>query len=179
MTLVRTILKHKVSLGVVALVLLFGLSAFVVWPCLKEARASARQTMCVHNLKFLAMSLKAYADEHDGRFPDRLAELWPKYIANLEDLICPEVQLVCRRERGVPHPYPDNPDPDTIERLSSYAYVPGHTQSDPADTVIAYEKVDNHAGKGRSLLYLDGRGAWEPPENWQNGPPNKTLPFEF
>ena len=46
-------------------------------------------------------------------------------------------------------------------------------------SVIAYEKEDNHFGKGRSLLYLDGRGAWEPPENWRGGPPNTSLPEGF
>jgi len=154
-------------------------AALGVWFRLEEARASARQTVCVHNLKFLSTSLSRYAEEHGGRYPGRLADLWPQYIVNLEDLVCPEVRAACLRGHGVPHPFPENPDADTLERLSSYAYVPGHTVSDPPDTVIAYEKEDNHGGQGRSLLYLDGRGAWEPPQNWRNGPPNTTLPPGF
>lgn len=180
MSPMRTVLRHKILLSLtLALVMLVGLAAFGLWPRLKDARCSARQTMCVHNLKFLAIGLKAYADDHDGRFLDRLSALWPEYVVSLEVFVCPEVQVVCRRKHGVSHPYPNNPDADTIERMSNYEYVPGHTISDPADTVIAYEKVDNHYGRGRSLLYLDGHGAWEPPKNWRNGPPNKTLPPGF
>ncbi len=158
---------------------LLCLAAVAVWHVLDTARHSTRQTLCVHNLKMLATGLKLYADEHDGRFPDRLSALSPKYIPGLECLICPEAQSVCMRDHGVPHPFPPSPDPDTIEKLSSYAYVPGLKTSDPADTVIAYERVDNHFGRGRSLLYLDGHGAWEPPKNWRDGPPNKTLPPGF
>ncbi len=173
------LLKRKTKMAVVACIVLTGLATGGIWFYRNEVRASTRQSLCVHNLKYVAMGLEGYAKEHDGRFPERLAALWPGYIANLQDLICPEIQAVCMRKYGVPHPYPNNPDPDTIERLSSYAYIPGYTISDPADTVIAYEKVDNHRGRGRSLLYLDGHGAWEPPENWRNQPPNKTLPPGF
>lgn len=125
------------------------------------------------------MGMKLYANEHGGRFPDRLSELWPKYIPDLDCVICPEIQVVCMRERGISHRFPPNPDPDTIEKMSRYAYVPGYKMTDAADAVIAYEKADNQLGKGRSLLYLDGHGAWEPPENWRNGPPNETLPSGF
>jgi len=170
--------RTKVLLGAIIVALLIA-GMLGAQHHLRAVHRSTRQTMCVHNLKFLSASLKAYADDHGGRFPDRLAELWPEYIVNLQDLICPEVQVICRRKYGVPHPYPEDPNPDTIERLSSYIYVPGYTTEDPADTVVAYEKEDNHFGRGRSLLYLDGRGAWEPPENWENGPPNTTLPPDF
>jgi hypothetical protein len=169
--------KRKVLLGVA--VVLACMAALGAWHTLDTVRHSTARILCVHNLKMLAMGLKAFAVEHNGRFPDRLSELSPKYLPNLECLICPETQAVCRRERGVPHPFPPNPDPDTIDKLSSYAYVPGHTTADPADTVIVYEKVDNHLGRGRSLLYLDGHAAWEPPKNWRNGPPNKNLPPGF
>jgi hypothetical protein len=173
------VLRNRKALLIGVAVAVLFLMALGVWRFRENSRRSVRQTLCVHNLKFLSMSLHTYADKHDGRFPDRLSELWPEYIANLEDLTCPELQVMYLRERGVRHPFPPDPDPDTLERLSSYAYVPGHTRADPPDTVIAFEKADNHFGKGRSLLYLDGRGAWEPPENWRNGPPNRTLPSHF
>ncbi len=160
-------------------VALVCLVALCVWHALDTARHSTRQTLCVHNLKMISTGLNVYAKEHNGRFPDRLSELWPKHLPGLECLVCPGTQSVCMREHGVPHPFPPSPDADQIDLLSSYAYVPGHTISDPPDTVIVYEKTDNHFGRGRSLLYLDGHGAWEPPKNWRNGPPNKNLPPEF
>jgi hypothetical protein len=158
---------------------MIGAAVFGGYRLNDAARHSSRQTRCVHNLKLIASGLKAYADGHDGRLPERLSELWPKYLPGLEALVCPEVQVACMRERGVPHPFTPNPSPDDIQALSSYTYVPGHTLKDAGDTVIVYEKRDNHFGKGRSLLYLDGHGAWEPPENWRHGPPNKNLPTGF
>lgn len=153
--------------------------AFFLFCRLQNARQSARRTMCVHNLKILAIGLESYAEEHDGRFPDRLSALYPTYITTLDVFVCPELRVKYKRDCGVPHPFSSEPTPEQIDSLCSYALVPGLSTSDDKDTVIAYEKVDNHSGMGRSLLYLDGHGAWEPPENWRNGPPNKNLPEGF
>lgn len=155
------------------IILTAALSA--AWRSLNTMRHSNRQTLCVHNLKTLSIGLNRYAEDHQNQFPKRLADLWPKYISNPEDLICPELQAEYRNTHGVPHPFPAAPSPDVIESLSSYVYIPGHTTADPAHTILLYEKDGHHAGKGRSLLYLNGRGAWEPPEHWHNAP-NKTLP---
>ena len=172
--------RRKKTLLLAAALVSACIMAFALRHIWETGRHSTRQTLCVHNLKFFAITLNAYANTHDGRFPDRLSQLWPEYLTELEIFICPELQAVYQRERGVPHPFAGDPDPDTIEALSSYAYVPGHITTDAADVVIVYEKVDNHLGKGRSLLYLDGHGAWEPPENWRyGGRPNTTLPPGF
>ena len=154
----------------------------ILWQNLESSRHSTRQTLCVHNLKQLYSCLNVYAEEHEGRYPDRLADLWPKYggsPAFLETLICPEIQTVYKQKTGKRHPFLENPDKEALDRFCSYSYVPGYTVETPSDAVILYEKSDNHFGKGRSLMYLDGHGAWEPPENWRHGPPNMTLPPEF
>ncbi|OQB43634.1 MAG: hypothetical protein BWY09_00063 [Candidatus Hydrogenedentes bacterium ADurb.Bin179] len=159
-----------------------GVLTVLLWQGLESSRHSTRQTLCVHNLKLLYSCLKAYAEEHEGHYPDRLANLLTRHGDNpefLEILICPEIQAIYKHNTGEKHPFPGHPDADTLERLCSYAYVPGYTVDDPPDAIIFYEKKDNHFGKGRSLMYLDGHGAWEPPENWRHGPPNKTLPPEF
>jgi hypothetical protein len=146
---------------------------------LRETRRDVRRTLCVHNLKMLAIGLKEYAEDNEEQFPDRLSELYPEYIVTLEVFVCPELGLQHKKQRGVPHPFDANPSPEAIDSLGSYILVPGLTTGDSADTVIVYEKADHHLGMGRSLLYLDGRGAWEPPENWRNGPPNANLPEGF
>ena len=136
--------------------------------------------MCVHNLKILSIALNGYADEHEGQFPDSLSALYPEWGMDLGVFICPELRKKYKRERGIPHPFTsDDPTSAEIDALCSYAYVPGLSPDGNKDTVIAYEKEDNHFGKGRSLLYLDGRGAWEPPEHWGDGPPNENLPEGF
>lgn len=128
--------------------------AFLLGGAFGDARATARRSVCVHNLKLLAAPLKAYAEEHDGRFPDKVSDLYfalppdnRDYLAGI--LICPERGAFQRL-------YPE-PTPEDIDSLSSYAVVPGLALGDDKDEVIAYEKEDNHSGAGRSVLYVDGR----------------------
>lgn len=158
-----------------AFAVVLALAVFCAYE-LRGMRRDVRRTLCVHNLKIVAIALNIYAEEHEGTFPDTLSALHPTYIPNLEVLICPELQVTYARERGVTHPFTSTPTAEEIDTLCSYEYVPGLSAIGDKDTVIAYEKEDNHFGKGHSLLYLDGRGAWEPPENWRGGPPNKNLP---
>ncbi len=163
------------TVGVALIVML----VFTASPRLREARRAAFRTSCVHNLKILALCLKMYAEDHEGHFPDRLSKLYPKYITDPAFLICPEIRTRKEKAWGATHPFSANPTPDEFDALSSYTYVSGFTTADDKNTIIAYEKQDNHFGMGRSLLYLDGHGAWEPPENWRNGPPNTTVPAGF
>lgn len=151
----------------------------VVYHAYDNARRSTRRTLCVHNLKMIAICLEHYANGHEGRFPPTLSALYPSYLTELECFICPELQAQYKKQRGTTHPFSANPSPRKIDALCSYAYVPGLSISDSKDLVIVYEKAGNHGGMGRSLLYLDGHGAWEPPENWRNAPPNKNLPPGF
>jgi hypothetical protein len=54
-----------------------------------------------------------------------------------------------------------------VDERSTYVLVSGLRPTDDKDTVLAYEKGDNHGGIGHSVLYLDGRGGWDPPSNWR------------
>ena len=155
--------------------------AIGLYGSLRDARASARRTTCVHNLKLLALPLRMYAEEHEGRFPDKLSELYSALSPENHDyltgvLICPELGAKYKWKYGVwtpgnPHPLSHEPTPEEIDSLSSYALAPGLSLSDDKDTVIAYEKEDNHSGTGRSVLYVDGRAFWVPLEDPLGGPP--------
>lgn len=149
--------KRKVAVIIIVLLLAGFAGCFV--SALKRARFVARQTMCVHNLKILALQLRMYADDHDGAFPDKWSTLvaYPEFGGSdiLEIFVCPEQ----RRRYKVT-------GPEDVDERSSYALVPGLHITDDKDTILAYEKGDNHGGIGHSLIYLDGRGAWDPPSNW-------------
>lgn len=163
------------SLGTI----LAGVLAIILLNRLTEARSNTRQTLCVHNLKMFAAAMNEYAKDHDGRFPDRASALYPQYLPMLECYVCPELAVTHQREWGRAHPFADNTTADLIDGLCSYQLVPGLSVNDDKSKLIMYEKADNHHGMGRSLLYLDGHGAWEPPANWRGGPPNVNLPEEF
>ncbi|MFA6239458.1 MAG: hypothetical protein WC655_00930 [Candidatus Hydrogenedentales bacterium] len=171
-------LRKKWVLGGVAgpLALVAGVVMFVA---LQDARKKTYQTRCVHNLKFISMALSQYAKDNDGSYPNSLSALYPEYLPDLDAFVCPQLRVPFESERGTQHPFAPGPKPEEIDSLGSYALVPGLSANGDKDTVVAYEKEDNHSGRGRSLLYLDGRGAWEPPENWRDGPPNVNLPVEL
>jgi hypothetical protein len=142
----------------------------------RRAGRASNQTLCVHNLKMLASALKIYAQDHGGKYPDRISELVPQYITNVSFLVCPEQGHTYQKTHEAPYPLTLQTPPEQIDALSSYRLLPGRSVRDAVDMVAAYEVGDNHFGKGRSVLYMDGHGAWEPPDKWRGGPANPNLP---
>jgi len=154
---------------VVVAVVVLGLGGFacLLLLALDRARAEARRTMCVHNLKMIGMSLHMYQKDNDGVFPTTFAALYPEYTSDDMDhisevFVCPEFRKKYEKEHGEPYTLSG---PEEIEERSSYVLIPGRHVTDDKDTVLVYERGDNHGGKGHSLLYVDGRGGWDPPSN--------------
>jgi hypothetical protein len=117
-----------------------------------------QQTLCVHNLKLLGMALHQYADDNEGEFPHAWSGLYPEYLGKdpvyvIEVFHCPL------------HSRSKEPDAASIDEeffnTSDYVLVPGGTMGDDKDTVLAYEREDNHSAKGRAVLYVDGRCGWK------------------
>jgi len=158
--------RRKVAVVIFMLVLV-GFTGWFV-PALNRARFVERQTHCVHHLKLIALQLRMYADKHDGSFPDK----WSTLVADLEigayDMleifVCPEQSIRYEKTHGVPYTVSGAED---VDELSSYALVAGLHVTDDKYTILAYEKGDNHGGIGHSVLYLDGRGGWDPPSNYR------------
>ena len=160
--------KRKAAAVIIVLVLLVFVGLAVPFSSyLRLVRREVRQTLCVHNLKLIALQLRMYADEHDGAFPDKWSTLVadPEYGASdmLEIFVCPEQSRRYEKTYGVPYTVSG---PEDVDERSSYVLVPGLRMTDDKDTILAYEKGDNHGGIGHSVLYLDTRGGWDPPSNW-------------
>lgn len=171
--------KHLVSFILMGLLLLGLLAFLVIAPMIERSRNENSKTLCVHNLKLLALVLKMYAVDHGGVYPNKFSELGPKYLIEADFLVCPQQKADYEGSHRTPYPLSLQSPPDQIDALSSYVLVPGLRTSDAPDKVLAYERADNHHGQGKSLIYLDGHGAWEPPENWRGGPRNTNLPPGF
>jgi len=161
-------MTRRRSVAVLIIVLLLAGFAGCFVSALNRARFAARQTMCVHNLKVIAIQLRMYADEHDGAFPDKWSTL-VTYLQTttpewLDQFVCPEQSRRYEKEHGVPYTVTG---PEDVDERSSYVLVPGLRMTDDKNTILAYEKGDNHGGIGHSLIYIDGRGGWDPPSNWR------------
>jgi hypothetical protein len=157
--------RTAVTVIIVLVALMFAGLAVRFFSYLDYVRRETRQTMCVHNLKLLALQVRLYADEHDGALPDKWSTLVEDLnIGSFEIFVCPAQSRQHELEYGAPYTVSGAED---VDERSSYALVPGLHISDDKDTILAYEKGDNHGGIGHSLIYLDGRGAWDPPSNWR------------
>ena len=160
--------KRKTAVVIIVLVVLAFVGLAIPFSsCLRRSRRDVGQTLCVHNLKLLGLPLKMYADEHDGAFPHKWSTLIsdPDIFSSdmFEVFVCPMHSKRYEKEHGVPLTVTG---PEDVDERSSYVLVPGLRTTDDKDTILAYEKGDNHGGIGHSVLYLDTRGGWDPPSNY-------------
>jgi hypothetical protein len=88
--------------------------------------------------KEIYLACQLYAEDHDGRYPEKLEELAPKYV-KAERLIGP------KSEAG---------EPTTIEYF-------GGSIKDPPDWVVA-ETAPQGRQRRRVILYGDGRVEYKP-----------------
>jgi len=73
---------------------IIGMLAALLLPALGRARAKARATYCVNNLRQLGLAMRMYLDDHSGRFPTRpgwTTNLLP--YATLPIFQCPSINL--------------------------------------------------------------------------------------
>jgi len=64
------------------------LTSFAV-PQIGNAREKARKAKCLNNLRVIGSACIMYADEHQGSFPAKLADLYPTYVGDHAVFGCP------------------------------------------------------------------------------------------
>jgi prepilin-type processing-associated H-X9-DG protein len=130
--------------SIVAMIAVIVLFFTLVVPAIKE---ESSKTACLANLKMIGMACQMYAAEHDGRYPERLSELYPHYLPDLAVFVCPSTGAKIA-------------SPDEIDAKTSYEYRGAglnlRTVREPSyQAILACDKPGNHRRR-KNLLYADG-----------------------
>lgn len=147
-------------LAVIAIMLI--IIGFVI-PAVNRVRARAKQTVCIINLRQLAVAIRAYADDYGGVFPTSLYEgTISAYFGNDQTLLlCPSDTRDL--SSGIPRgSYGLNTAELSSYRLTSFPEV-NPTKSTPipiagdsdSETLDSSDIVFRHRGTG-NIAFLDG-----------------------
>jgi len=151
--------------------------AAILFPVFAQARAKARQTTCLANLKQLGLAIQMYASDYDDLYPwgvdpaDRYApeiwsgyplwQSWIPYMPDLTDVLdpyCRNAELWhCPADRGYDEledsGYPLDGRPTAFEAFgNSY-----HYRTEVAFRCLGTTSLEDPAGVN---ILFDGHGSW-------------------
>lgn len=109
---------------------------------------------CPTHFKKVDAALKAYANAHDGKFPDGLDALVAAGLLTADQLICD----AGRETKAVGTSNAEIAEHVRQPGHCSYVYAgKGLTTQSPPECVLVYEPLDAHKQPGMSVLFADGR----------------------
>ena len=135
--------------SVVAALLLLSILA----PSGTRSRPVANRVKCGSHLRQIGQAISLYANENQGRYPDKLGDLMDQDITTAV-FICP----ASNDTDAVPGPTPQASSANVhAGGHLSYIYLgKGLIGTQSATMVIAYEPLTNHANTGMNVLFGDG-----------------------
>ncbi|MBK8268293.1 MAG: hypothetical protein IPK83_08305 [Planctomycetes bacterium] len=120
-----------------------GMGASILMPALSRARELSKRTVCSANLRGIGQALYISAMDTQ-RFPDSISTVIKENNATSRQFICPSTAV----ELGQ--------SPSDEELASCFIYISGQTINDPPNSVLLYERPENHQYEGANVLFLDG-----------------------
>ena len=119
-------------------------------PALNRAREQANRVKSASNLRQIGQAAMMYANENKGNFPPDL-----KTIYKQVDLT-PSVFINPRSDTAPPPPGTPDEMAAWVQEHGDYVWIgKGKNASSPADTVLAYEKLEDNP-EGVNVLFADG-----------------------
>ncbi len=119
-----------------------------IFPTVNSARKSARQADCRSNLRQFGIALTVYRADHNGKNPDWMSNLYPKYIDSKEVYVCKSDQ-----KRGIGTNLPDKltlPPRDGGYGLTAYPETIDNDSRNPRPTD---QKFGEDGVKANSYFY--------------------------
>ena len=122
--------------------------ALALWVTLTvtfRAREYVKPSSCSNNVFLIIKCCHLYADDNDGQWPERLSQLYPKYVKDYYIFNCPSAVG------------PRVQTPEDIDTKTSYLYFPVRA-GQPFAGVIE-ERPGNHQ-RGRNVGIVSGSVEW-------------------
>ena len=126
----------------------------ILLPAVSRVREQNNRVKCAADMRMLAQAMLAYANANGDQYPDGLEGL-----LKTDPSLSPSV-FVCPSSDKTP---PDNSSPQKFAseiasgQHTSYVYLgKGLNVHAPADTVLIYEPLEDHAREGMNVVFGDG-----------------------
>jgi len=135
------------------------LATSILLPSLNRAHESANRVKCASNLRQIGQACLLFANENRGRYPADIAEMVRTQDIGAVVFTCPSAGDDLPAEvRAAP-----------LDAQAKWAMEHGHYvylgagkmgNALTPDTVVAYERDENHDGDGMNMLFGDGHVEW-------------------
>ena len=137
-----------------------SIMAGIALPSLVGSREQARRVKCMNNLRQLGIAMQMFSDDNEGKYPEKLSELYPKYASSPELFVCSSAGGEIQELRKADGEIDTEATRKLIDEKSNYVYVSGLTTEAPAEMVVIYEKTSSHSGEGGNALYNGMNAEW-------------------
>ena len=113
---------------------------------------------CASNLRQIALAMKQYAEDNDGRFPPDFGAFYPGYVDHPKIFSCPAKPSRWEEIQRIGRIRPEH---------TSYVYVSGLNGADPAGCILAYCRLGSHEMEGTNAVFLDTHAEWLRPDEFR------------
>jgi len=135
--------------GFVVLGVVFLLGSILL-PSMCKSRETANRVKCASNMKQIGNALMMFANEHGGKYPDKLSDLVATEGLTTSVFVCPSSSAESSTATTPDQIGTDLADP----KYCSYVYVKENAGKE--DKAVLYEALDDHEKVGMSILFGDG-----------------------